>query len=145
MKIQAFHVKDGDCLLIRCQDDSLILVDGGRIKTFEEHVMPALNQLEKEIDLLFISHIDGDQILGALPLVETEIAWRVFDFQSQDDKLNAEKPKLPRPSGIGQIWHNGLTELVDDQDGQTHSALTFARKVKKPRSCCSYSSKPLLH
>ena len=129
MRIRAFHVKDGDCLLIQSADGTQILADGGRAKAFEEHVMPALHALESDIDLVYISHIDNDHISGSLRLIETEIAWRAYDFRSRDSDFKGKPPKLARPRRFHQIWHNGFAELIDDQDGKIHSALEFATQT----------------
>jgi beta-lactamase superfamily II metal-dependent hydrolase len=129
MRIKAFHVKDGDCLLIQGVDGTLILADGGRAGAFEEHVMPVLHTLESDIDLVYVSHIDNDHISGILKLIETEIAWRVHDFRSRDSEFSGRPPKLDRLRRFHQIWHNGFAELIDDQDGKIHSALEFATQT----------------
>ena len=129
MKIKMFHVKDGDCLILRGDDDTVVLVDGGRATPFEDHVIPALSQLGTDIDLAYVSHIDSDHISGFLRLIDTEIAWRVFDFHKDDANFHGEQPTLPRPAKINAIWHNGFTSLIDDQTGRVEDALVQATQT----------------
>lgn len=128
MEIRAFHVKDGDCLLIRGDDGTRILVDGGRATPFEDHVLPTLANLDSDIDLLCVSHIDEDHISGVLRLIETEIKWRVNDVHANDPEFNGE-PSLPRPAAIREIWHNGFSELVNDDTGRIEGALQQATQT----------------
>ncbi len=131
MKIEAFHVKDGDCLLIT-SDSTTMLVDGGRGSAFKDNVMPRLAQLEqdqRDLDLHYISHIDDDHISGALELIESQIAWKAFDFQSQDPDFIGREPRLPRTPDIKAIWHNGFNELIDDDTGKVEGALNSATRT----------------
>lgn len=123
MQIKAFHVKDGDCLLLRGDDDTVLLVDGGRAEAFENNVLPTLAALDTDIDLAYLSHIDNDHISGFLRLIDTEIKWRVFDFHQGDADFAGAQPNLPRPRRVREIWHNGFTSLIDDQTGRIEDAL----------------------
>ena len=127
MKIRAFHANDGDCLLIRGDDDTVILADGGRSTAFTENIASRLTRgkLRTDIDLVYVSHIDNDHLSGILDLVKTKIAWEVHDFRGR----RRERPALPRPAAIQQIWHNGFAELVDDRDGTIERALDLATRT----------------
>jgi len=76
-----------------------------------------------------VSHIDNDHLSGILDLVKTKIAWDVLDFHHGDASFTGERPRLPRPASIQQIWHNGFAELVDDQDGTIGRALDLATRT----------------
>jgi beta-lactamase superfamily II metal-dependent hydrolase len=127
VKIRAFHAKDGDCLLIRGDDDTVILADGGRSAAFTETIASRLTpaKLGTDIDLVYVSHIDNDHLSGILELVKTKVAWEVHDFHGGD----WPRPKLPRPAAVQQIWHNGFAELVDDRDGTIERALDLATRT----------------
>jgi beta-lactamase superfamily II metal-dependent hydrolase len=127
MKIRAFHANDGDCILIRGDDDTVILADGGRSTAFTENIASRLTRgrLRTDIDLVYVSHIDNDHLSGILDLVKTKIAWEVHDFRGR----RSERPALPRPAAIQQIWHNGFAELVDDRDGTIERALDLATRI----------------
>ncbi len=131
MKIQAFHAKDGDCLLIRGEHDTVILVDGGRGDAFKKNVSSRLQlpTLGTDIDLVYVSHIDNDHLSGILELVKNKVAWDVFDFHQGEDDFTSGPPALDRPAAIKQIWHNGFAELVDDHDGTIERALDLATRT----------------
>ncbi len=131
MKIQAFHAKDGDCLLIRGNEDTVILVDGGRGDAFKKNVSSRLQlpTLGTDIDLVYVSHIDNDHLSGILELVKNKVAWDVFDFHQGEDDFTGRPPALDRPAAIKQIWHNGFAELVDDHDGTIERALDLATRT----------------
>ena len=131
MKISAFHVKDGDCVLIRGDDDTVILADGGRSTSFEKHVAPELTKekLKTDIDLVYVSHIDNDHISGVLKLIQASIGWEVFDFHENETDFTGSPPTLPRPASIKTIWHNGFVELIDDQSGKIQKALELATRA----------------
>jgi beta-lactamase superfamily II metal-dependent hydrolase len=127
MKIRAFHANDGDCLLIRGDDDTVILADGGRSTAFAGNIASRLTRgkLRTDIDLVYVSHIDNDHLSGILDLVKTRIGWEVHDYLGR----RSPRPSLPRPAAIRQIWHNGFAELVDDRDGTIERALDLATRT----------------
>ncbi len=131
MKIRAFHAKDGDCILIRGDQDTVILADGGRGDAFKKNVSSQLqpSTLGTDIDLVYLSHIDNDHLSGILELVKNKVAWDVFDFHEGDADFTGDRPELDRPTAIQQIWHNGFAELVDDQDGTIERALDLATRT----------------
>ena len=73
LDVTMMRAGDGDCLLIRCHDDAAgfrILVDGGRLAA-AGHLKAHLSTLapeERSIDLLVLTHIDGDHVEGALAI-----------------------------------------------------------------------------
>jgi len=131
MRIQVFHVGDGDCLLLSCpQTDSAghvvdrhILVDGGRKTQFREYARDTIYQHE-EIDVVYVSHIDDDHISGVVALMEDVVTWRVHDRKKAQGR-SSRTPSFPRPPKIGEVWHNALFELVgDDLEPQIPGALS---------------------
>ncbi len=130
MKLTVFQATDGDCLLIEGQDETQILVDGGRKGSFMEHCYPTLAELHRDglkLDLVCVSHIDNDHISGVLSLTEQVVKWKVYDFQ------HGTNPQFPRPSTypdrppqIDQIWHNAFSEMVGDLDQPIEDMLVLA-------------------
>jgi ribonuclease BN (tRNA processing enzyme) len=131
MKIRAFHAKDGDCVLIRGDQDTVILADGGRGDAFKKNAYSRLapEQLGTDIDLVYVSHIDNDHLSGILELVKAKVAWDVFDFHEGDEDSLVPRPAFGRPAAIRQIWHNGFAELVNDQDGTIERAIDLATRT----------------
>jgi hypothetical protein len=116
MKLTVFQAGKGDCLLLESADDKRILIDGGTAASFKAHVAPALGALReagKALDLVYLSHIDDDHIGGVLALLDTELGWRVHDFQRRTGNSHHPEPDVPRPPEVGELWHNGFSEQVD--------------------------------
>lgn len=104
----------GDCLLLEAASGELMLVDGGMKKSLREHVRDELAQLRnagREIELVYVSHIDNDHISGVLQLLEDEAEWRVFDLHEQDgDPIRP--PRVPRPPVMKGILHNAFRDQI---------------------------------
>ena len=53
--------------------------------SIRSHVRDELAKLRtagRELEFVYVSHIDSDHISGVLQLLEDEVEWRVFDYQS---------------------------------------------------------------
>lgn len=91
-----FPARGGDCTLITLEDiDYRILIDGGFKETFRNSLAPRLKSLGaagKGIDLLVVTHVDNDHIMGIIQL------FRELDNQ----KIQIE---------IRQIWYNSYRHL----------------------------------
>jgi len=136
MKIKVYRSGNGDCLLIESADGKRILADGGVPKTYERHIAEPLGSLRdngEHIDVAYVSHIDRDHIGGILAMLDNEVAWRVFDFQTQQGR-DWDRPDRPRPPEIAAIWHNAFFDDVTkntpdavDILARTGSVFAYAR------------------
>ena len=111
MELRIFQSHMGDCLLLEAGSGELMLCDGGMRGSLKEHVRAELSNLNRAIDLVYVSHIDNDHISGVLQLLEDEAEWRVFDFHAQNGDPIRE-PKVPRPPVISGILHNAFRDQV---------------------------------
>src|SRR4051812_33613723 len=85
--------RDGDCLLLEYGDGTFtrrILIDGGRSATYPA-LKAALDAAENHVDVLVVTHVDRDHIMGVLKLLE-------------DDQRTAK---------IDDVWFNGYHHLLD--------------------------------
>jgi beta-lactamase superfamily II metal-dependent hydrolase len=92
IELRVLPARDGDCLLLSYGHDKLthrILIDGGRTLTYPL-IKPMLEKVET-LDLLVITHVDQDHILGVLALLKDR----------------------HRPVQFGDIWFNGYDQLHD--------------------------------
>lgn len=126
MKIDIFQSYQGDCLLI---EDSAgrgrILSDGGTPDAMRDTIASALSTWEqagKEIDLVYISHIDSDHIGGIAILLDLAVKWKVYDYHLANGDPSP-KPKLPRPPPIKAIWHNAFRDLITSNAGDIEELL----------------------
>jgi beta-lactamase superfamily II metal-dependent hydrolase len=92
IELQLLPARDGDCMLLSYGNDTLthhIMIDGGRALTYPL-VKPMLEK-RRTLDLLVVTHIDQDHILGVLAMLD--------DIQ--------------RPVRFADIWFNGYDQLQD--------------------------------
>ena len=123
MKITIFRSSKGDSLLISHPNgngkNNHILVDGGMKTSFKTSVAPYLNkeigEKDEAIDLLCVSHIDDDHIVGVIALMELQAQWRVFNHHDSNPNstANVPRPKTVEPPLIKSIWHNSFAKSYD--------------------------------
>jgi beta-lactamase superfamily II metal-dependent hydrolase len=115
MKLHIFQSAHGDCLLLEGGDQRLVLCDGGMSTSMRDHVRGELGKLREAgrvLDYVYISHIDSDHISGVLQLLDDEVEWRVFDYQTSRQIAGATEPAVPRPPEIKGILHNAFRDLI---------------------------------
>jgi beta-lactamase superfamily II metal-dependent hydrolase len=118
--LQAFW---GDCLIVHAgpaADPRLLLIDGGPTATYETSLKPRLEELRAArgggpltLDMVLVSHIDGDHIQGIIRLAAAQIA-------GQEPAVN-----------VRTLWHNAFDDVLGNraqeledatQRGQLHGA-----------------------
>jgi beta-lactamase superfamily II metal-dependent hydrolase len=133
MRLTAFQSGKGDCLLLsNTADTTRVLVDGGMPAAYSSHVAPtlgALRRAKKDIDLVYVSHIDQDHIGGVLRLLNDEVEWRVHEHQLKTRNRTHKEPAAPRPPKVRQIWHNAFHEQVTKNAGEIEDALAAIAPV----------------
>jgi len=107
IKLHVIQAEYGDCFILESKlgkDSVNILIDGGPYQTFEIHLKPTLQQLplNGKLDLMVLSHIDNDHIIGLLDLLN--------EIKTQRDGGMKELVKITR------IWHNSFKELLQLQE-----------------------------
>jgi hypothetical protein len=128
MKLTIFDSDMGDCLLLEAATGELMLCDGGMKGSLETHVRAELSALRdqgRELEFIYVSHVDNDHINGVLQLLEDEAEWRVFEFHaSEGDSIRA--PAFPRPPHIKGILHNAFHDQVKANNLEIRSLLAAA-------------------
>ena len=115
MKLHIFQSAHGDCLLLEGKDKKLVLCDGGMDWSMRSPVRGELAKLRtagRELEYIYISHIDSDHISGVLQLIEDEVEWRVHDFQMTTSHPPAAPPAVPRPPVIKGLLHNAFSDQI---------------------------------
>ena len=115
MKLRIFQSAHGDCLLLESKDKKLVLCDGGMPSSIKSHVRGELGKLrddERELEYVYISHIDSDHISGVLQLLEDEVEWRIFEYRQSINDANATEPDFPRPPVIKGLLNNTFRDLI---------------------------------
>lgn len=77
-----------------------IIIDGGTSQTYEKNLKPTLDKIlpGKKLDLVILSHIDNDHVLGLLDL-----------FEAIKRERESSGSKVLRLSGL---WHNSFSDLM---------------------------------
>ncbi|MCY7376884.1 MAG: MBL fold metallo-hydrolase, partial [Pyrinomonadaceae bacterium] len=127
MKLIVFQSDKGDCLLVEGDDGKTVLTDGGMAKTYSNHVAPFLNNMQqngKELDAVYVSHIDEDHISGVLQMMDDAVEWRIYDYQTTTGgNPNFKQPDVLRPPQVDRVWHNAFHEQVADNTGDIEDML----------------------
>ncbi|MBM3812053.1 MAG: hypothetical protein FJW20_10525 [Acidimicrobiia bacterium] len=132
MKLRVFQSDKGDCVLVESSTGFRLLADGGMRSSYKAHVAESMGEIREEngkLDLVCISHIDRDHIWGILQMLDDEVAWRVHEFQQANGNPGHKKPKAPRPPKIDKIWHNGFSQMVDDNKGKLKNMLSQSAEI----------------
>jgi hypothetical protein len=128
MKLTIFPSDKGDCSLLTGNDGKRILADGGMEVSYVASVAAQLAKLgtgsgNRKIDVVYVSHIDDDHIAGVLQMMDDLVAWRVHDLHVRKKNKAHKAPANPRPPDVGEIWHNGFRDLLEDNAGPIEEQL----------------------
>jgi beta-lactamase superfamily II metal-dependent hydrolase len=128
MKLHIFQSEKGDCVLLQSKKGRHLLSDGGMANAMRKYVRAQLPGLvgNKQLDLVYVSHIDQDHISGVLQLLEDALEWRVYDYHKGNGNTGVKKPGVPRPPPIGGLWHNGFRDQVKQNSGALEDLLAAA-------------------
>lgn len=126
MKIHIFQSYEGDCLMVEDEvGEHRILCDGGTPKAMNDTIADQLAAWEhngKQIDLIYISHIDRDHIGGIALLLEIMTQWKIYDYHAAKGDPPV-KPDWPRPPNVAGIWNNAFRDLLKDNVGEIEELL----------------------
>ena len=95
------------CVELTSPGGKTVLIDGGPSGTWKKSLKPRLEELRQargddfRIDLLMVSHIDDDHIVG------------VVDFTGEWVAAVDDEAEWPFP--VAQLWHNSF-ERISDSD-----------------------------
>ena len=103
IKLHIVQAEFGDCFILESKsnnESTTMLIDGGPYQTFKNHLKPTLQKLllNGKIDLMVLSHIDNDHIIGLLDLLN--------EIKNQRENGTKELVK------ISKMWHNSFKNLL---------------------------------
>jgi beta-lactamase superfamily II metal-dependent hydrolase len=104
-KLHVVQAKYGDALIIsfgRPASPRHILIDGGPSGNYAADLEPALDQIVGKggrLDLVVLSHIDNDHVIGVLDLFATV----------EEDRASDRDPR----TRIANLWHNSFERTID--------------------------------
>jgi beta-lactamase superfamily II metal-dependent hydrolase len=126
LTLRVVQARYGDCLILENGSGKRrknILIDGGPDHVYQPYLRKELQRIAEEggqIDLLVLSHIDNDHVLGLLELM-TEL---------KDEQLHEVPPLI----GIRQIWHNTFRKILPEAGAEADELEreVLAQPVKNP-------------
>jgi Metallo-beta-lactamase superfamily len=103
--LRAVQAEFGDCLIVgfgSAAQPRHLLVDGGPPGTYAHHLESELRDVAAaggRLELVVLSHVDNDHVVGLLDLVA----------QLREQRANGE----PETIAIGGVWHNSFARALD--------------------------------
>lgn len=116
--LEALPAQHGDCLILHYGSDDapgLALIDGGPSGTWDRSLKPRLQALKQargdpfQIDLLMVSHIDDDHIVG------------IVNFTGEWVRATEDGQEWPFP--VAQLWHNSFERISDSDPTQVTASV----------------------
>ena len=104
-KLRIFQAEYGDSLIIEfgtVSDPRYILIDGGPAYIYERHLKGELQKIQNnggKLDLMILSHVDNDHIIGLLDLMA--------ELREQRDN------RIQETISIKNLWHNSFSQSID--------------------------------
>lgn len=108
-KIHAVQAQFGDCLLLEVDSPRhFVLIDGGPGDNFAPHLEPVLRSVVgfgNKLDLVVLSHVDNDHVIGLLDLLAA--------LQQAD--TDGATPLVK----VRDVWHNSFQRTIDPDNAIT--------------------------
>jgi ribonuclease BN (tRNA processing enzyme) len=108
-KLYVVQAKYGDCLILEAGPASaskFVLIDGGPENIYDVHLRGELKKIRQrggKLDLMMLSHVDNDHVIGLLDLIA--------ELRAQ--RANHETETI----AIQALWHNSFSQtLGEDSD-----------------------------
>jgi hypothetical protein len=121
--LEALPAHKGDCLLLRYGTKStpkVVVIDGGPADVYRPSLQPALAQLRIDrgladsqplpIELMVVSHIDDDHIVGILELT--------------GEMAEARENHAPAPYRVADLWHNTFDDLIGSTPDELQASIS---------------------
>jgi beta-lactamase superfamily II metal-dependent hydrolase len=123
LKLEVLPAGHGDCLWIEYGDSAspkFVLIDGGAKGTYKRALKSKLAEHGREIELVVVTHVDGDHITGILDLLTDETS----GFHAKDIWFNGYR-HLPdeSPTTLGPVQGEKLTGFLVKPQARWNAAV----------------------
>lgn len=125
-KLRVVQAKFGDCLIVEYGDkenSKYMLIDGGPGGVYPGSLRSELLKIKNnggQIDLMVLSHIDGDHIVGLIDLLE-ELKQNVADEEDPVIKIN-------------ELWINSFSQTISRGNNLTKAIQNMFKNVNNVAS-----------
>ena len=123
LTLEPLRAQEGDCLLLHWGTKAtprLAVIDGGPGRVYEDSLEPRLEEIRANrkvdrltIDLVMVSHIDNDHIVGIKKL-----------FRALKSEVDKNTPDNKRPFKAERLWHNAFNDILGDGIADYYKSLT---------------------
>ena len=126
LTLRVVQAKFGDCLILIFGDKNsphYMLIDGGPGGVYRNFLRPELQKIKKTggiIDLLVLSHIDGDHIVGLIDLTE----------ELKEQQADEEEPII----NIKEIWMNTFSDTIGKNNQITQAVQSLNSRAQNIQS-----------
>lgn len=110
LKLHVVQADFGDSLIMAYGSSAsphYLLIDGGPNRVYQDHLKPVLQGLsdaQTQLDLVVLSHIDEDHVMGLVDLFK--------DLQWQRSRGR------PETVAIAALWHNSFSDILGKENEQ---------------------------
>lgn len=121
--LEVLDAADGDCLLLhwgKKDDPKIALIDGGRARVYEDVLRPRLEEIVENLnidrlalELVMISHMDDDHIVGIRELM-----------RALRTEVEKNVPLRDRTVRVKRLWHNVFNDVLGDPVDKYYTKLT---------------------
>ncbi len=124
--LKIIQAKYGDCLILKYNNEEepkYILIDGGPGGVYREHLKQELIDISKdggELELMVLSHVDGDHIVGLIDLTE----------ELKEQQADEETPVI----GIKGLWMNSFSDSIGKGNNLTNAVQGVFSRVQNIQS-----------
>lgn len=126
LTLRIVQAKFGDCLILIYGDKKkpkYMLIDGGPGGVYPDYLRPELKRIKEEngtIDLMVLSHIDGDHIVGLIDLTE----------ELREQQADEIQPLID----IKSIWMNSFSNSIGKGNALTQAVQSLFSKIENVQS-----------
>jgi beta-lactamase superfamily II metal-dependent hydrolase len=128
--LEALPAAEGDCLLLHwgtANDPKIAVIDGGPGRIYEDHLRPRLDEIvvnlnvnQLPLELVMISHMDSDHIVGIKKLLRALKA-----------EVENQVPANQRPLRAKRLWHNVFNDILGDGIDKYYKTLTASLQASR--------------
>jgi hypothetical protein len=118
--LEVLPAAEGDCLILHWGDRRVALIDGGPARTYEDRLRPRLLEIRSALgreclvlDLVIVSHVDNDHIVGVKKL-----------FAELKAEVERGEPEARRPLRVERLWHNTFADVLGAPQVAAQGSLT---------------------
>jgi hypothetical protein len=123
LTLEPLQAESGDCLLLHwgtLAEPKLAIIDGGPGNVYDDTLLPRLEEIRSNralaqltIDLVMVSHIDNDHVVGIKKL-----------FQRLKDEVANHVGGAQRHFTVRRLWHNTFNDILGDDVDRYYQKLT---------------------